>query len=329
MGVVFEDVRRVAFRPVEVPDPGPRDAVIRTRYSLISNGTESSFLRGERVGGETASRPGDRLPFPQVTGYQKVGVVEKAPAGSRMSPGQWAFSTVSKVGLPGQSLGGHVSIAVADIDQTYALPGGLDPVEAAGLVLTQVGYNCGARPPVKPGDAAVVIGDGMVGHWAAQTLRHRGASVVLVGKHRLRYERFTPGPGGAIIDLTATRNLRGAVHDACPGGVAILVDTVGDVPAVEELFPELKHDSHVVSAGFLGDRGRIDIQMLRQREATLHSPSGWSRDRMEKTLELVRAGALQVSPLITHRLPAEKAPEAFEMILRRKDDFLGILLEWP
>ena len=39
------------------------------------------------------------------------------------------------------------------------------------------GYNCGTRAPLAPGEAAVVIGDGLVGHWAAQTLAWCGAAV--------------------------------------------------------------------------------------------------------------------------------------------------------
>jgi 3-hydroxyethyl bacteriochlorophyllide a dehydrogenase len=326
--VVFEDVRRVSFREIDVPDPGPNDIVLRTKYSLISNGTEGSFLRGERVEGDTPARPGDKLPFPQVTGYQKVGIVERAPAGSGLEPGQWAHCTVSKVGFPNRPFGGHVSVSVADVGQVYALPKGFDPVEAAGLVLTQVGYNCGMRPALKAGDSAVVLGDGMVGLWAAATLQHRGAAVTLVGKHEHRYERFRLRPQDRIVDLNKTPELAAAIKKVCPSGIAALVDTVGCNDVIAALFEHFRHDSHVVSAGFLGTRGAIDIQMLRNRETTLHCPSGWTRERMEQTLSLLAAGVLRLTPLITHRLPAERAAEAFRMILDKQDGVLGILLEW-
>ena len=71
------------------------------------------------------------------------------------------------------------------------LPAGLDPVAYAGLVLTQVGFNCGSRSPVTPGSTAVVIGDGLVGQWAGQTLVQRGARVVMVGRHPDRLARFS------------------------------------------------------------------------------------------------------------------------------------------
>ena len=73
--VVFCAPNVVEFQQVTCPDPGPGDAVVRVIHSWISNGTEGSFLRGERIAGDTAYRPGDPLPFPMVAGYQKIGVV--------------------------------------------------------------------------------------------------------------------------------------------------------------------------------------------------------------------------------------------------------------
>ena len=168
----------------------------------------------------------------------------------------------------------------------------------------------------------------MVGLWSARTLQERGAGVVLVGKHPHRYHRLTLGRKDRVIDLTGTRDLAAAVREACPQGVDILVDSVGDNAAVKTLFPQFRRNSHIVSAGFLGHQGHIDIQMLRLRETTLHAPSGWTRDRMTMTLEWIASGRLKVGPLITHRMPAARAPEAFRMILEKKESFLGIVLEW-
>ena len=76
--VVFPGPNQVEVREVTCPDPGPGDVVVRVPHSWISNGTEGSFLRGERIAGDTAYREGDPWPFPIVAGYQKIGVVETA-----------------------------------------------------------------------------------------------------------------------------------------------------------------------------------------------------------------------------------------------------------
>src|SRR5262245_45011361 len=95
--VLFTGRNRVEYRVVETPDPGPNDVVVATRHSWISNGTEGSFLRGERVDGITPWEPGLALPFPMVPGYQKVGIVEAIGREVRgLREGQWVFVTVSR-----------------------------------------------------------------------------------------------------------------------------------------------------------------------------------------------------------------------------------------
>ena len=327
--VVATAPRTVEYAPVEVPDPGDEDVVIRVTHSWISNGTEGSFVRGERIQGDTPRREGDPLPFPIVTGYQKVGVVEwVCPGVKDISVGETVFATISKLkGDFFMPFGGHVSPAVTHRSQVWKIPDGVDPVAVSGLVLTQVGYNCGTFTPVEPGDPAVVVGDGLVGHWAAQTLRHRGARVLMTGKHDERLSLLKLGPHDRVVNITRENPVEAARRWA-PDGLRVLVDTVGSVPAIEAFIPLMRRRGDLVSAGFHGTSGRIDIQLMRAGELSLHAPSGWSKKKMDETLALIAQGALTTLPLITHRFPASRAAEAFRLILSRMEHVLGVILEW-
>jgi threonine dehydrogenase-like Zn-dependent dehydrogenase len=90
----------------------------------------------------------------------------------------------------------------------------------------------------------------------------------------------------------------------------------------------MKLNGHLVSAGFLGTTGMVDIQELRAQEITLHSPSGWTQQRMDDTLIGIQAGWLQTTSLITHKFPADKADQAWRMIMEKSEFFLGVVLEW-
>ena len=325
--VVFSARNRVEFRQIDVPDPSPGDVVVRTRFSWISNGTESSFLRGERTSGDVPFHPEDPPPFPRVPGYQKTGVVEWV--GSEVEdvcPGEWVFAATSRVSYGVTPMGGHVSPAVTPREQIWKLPQGLSPRAASALVLVQVGYNCGTRAPVEPGAIAVVVGDGLVGHWAAQTLAWRGARVVMIGHHDFRLGKLHV-PGARTVNSNETDPLE-SVSRLASEGVAVLVDSVGRVPLVEAFLPLMRRDAHIVSAGFCGAEGRIDIQKLRLGEITLHCPSGWRRQRMDTTLELLAEGTLDAASLVTHSFPASQAPAAWDLIINRREEFLGVVLEW-
>jgi 2-desacetyl-2-hydroxyethyl bacteriochlorophyllide A dehydrogenase len=224
-------------------------------------------------------------------------------------------------------MGGHVSPSVSPRGHIWKLPQDVDLLAFAGLVLAQVGYNCGTRAPVEVGAGAVVLGDGQVGQWAAQTLSWRGAEVAVVGHHEYRLARFANAAWRHAIH--AKRQARAqTVDDLFPQGIQVLVDTVGSISAVEELVPLIRRHGHIVSAGFYGTADRLSLQPLRAAELTVDLVSGWSRERMNHSRELIAAGHLETLPLITHRFPVSHAAEAWELIAEKSEPVLGVILEW-
>ncbi len=301
---------------------------MRVTHSWISNGTEGSYFRGERSDGDTPFRHGDPSPFPVVAGYQKIGVVERvgAEAGD-FEVGETVFATVGRVEGMHHWYAGHVSPSVSPRDHVWRLPPGIEPLAFAGLVLAQVGYNSGMRPPVAAGDAAVVIGDGMVGHWTAQTLASRGAQVTLVGRHDDRLRRFADWPGAQTVNAREEDWLS-RIRDRFPDGVHVAVDTVGSMAALDDIQQAMRRFGHLVSAGFYGTDDRMALQPPRYKELSVHLVSGWTRDRMDRTLEAVAAGTLQTLPLITPRFPVERAGDAWTLIESKTEPVLGVILEW-
>ncbi len=194
-------------------------------------------------------------------------------------------------------------------------------------MLAQVGYNAGMRPPVAPGDVAVVVGDGLVGQWTAQTLHARGAEVVLVGHHDARLARFAPETRAHRINAR-TEDWRAAVRARFPEGAHVGVDTVGRLAVMEGLQAVARRFGHLVSAGFYGPDDRLALQPPRYKELSIHLVSGWTRARLEQTLTAVADGTLQTLPLITHRFPVARAADAWALIESRRDDVLGVLLDW-
>lgn len=326
--VVAEQAGWVNLCEVRAPVPTDEDVVMRVSHSWISNGTEGSFVRGERIEGDKAWRPGDALPFPHVPGYQKCGIVESIGKNvSNVRPGDRVFASVSRVCDMFFDTGGHISPAVTHRSQVWVLPENVSEVAASCLVLLQVGYNCGMRPVITEGDYAVVFGDDMVGHWAAQTLSARGAHIALVGRHDERLNKYRLKDGDILINERRTSVLD-TVSKWADNGVQAVVDTVGSISAFESLYPVMRHNGHLVSAGFYGEEDKLCIQPMRTSELTLHTPAGWTTDRMRETLQWLAESKLETEHLITHRFPAAQADKAFQLILSRREQVLGVVLDW-
>ncbi len=330
--VVFTGPNQVRYQEVECPEPGPGEVVIDLHHSWISNGTEGSFLRGERLSGDVAWKPGDRCPFPMIAGYQKVGRVRSVGAAvAGLSPGDWVFASMSRVsGTTLDELAGHVSPSVCRAESVLPLPEGANPLAFSGLVLTQVGYNCGTRPPIGPGQLAVVLGDGLVGQWAGQTLARRGARVVMIGRHEDRLARFRPHGialrGGEGHGASAARGLgMGPVH--------VVIETTGDAGTLEAYRPLMARGGHMVIAGFYRPSGDVNLQealqTFRNHELSFDLVSGATPERLAETLKWVADGRLDTLGLITHRFPVEDAAKAWRLIESKAEPVLGVVLDWP
>lgn len=317
---------QVVLREVTIPDPGPQEVVVRAEYSSISTGTERWVITGQ------FHPPGGKpMPYPLVPGYQKAGVVEALGAEvTGLRVGQRVFATTAKLAdeevIAGW--GGHIEHSVLPQGEVIPLPEGLDPVKAAALVLTQVGYNGGSRPPVRQGDKALVIGDGLVGQWLAQMLRHRGARVVLVGRRPERLATAVQWSADLAVNVRQTPLAEVAGQEA-PGGFDIVADSIGTAESVAQVLGLVRRDGHLVLNGYYREGEHLlSIQQLHSREITAHAPAGWTRQRLEATLGLVEQGALHVRELMTHIMPVEKASEAYHLVLHKPEAFLGICLDW-
>lgn len=326
--VVFPRAHEVEYKSVTCPDPGPDDAVVEVTHSWISNGTEGSYLRGERIAGDTAFREGDPAPFPVVAGYQKIGTIGWVGDHIRdLQIGETVFAATGRVEGMFNPGGGQVSPSISSRDQIWKLPPQPEPLAFAGMVLTQVGYNCGSRPRMQPGDAVAVLGDGMVGHWAAQTLSLRGAQVVLLGRHSDRLDLFSDRSCHYRVKEDKA-NLRECLENLNLPPLQVLVDTVGSLFHLQQLLPCMARGGQIVSAGFYGTDDLWSLQELRNQELSLHSVSGWTRPRMNETLKLIASGQLQTLPLITHHFPVQDAPAAWHLIQTKAEPCLGVILDW-
>lgn len=330
--VVFTGPRQVAFQKITSPEPGPEDVVVEVHHSWISNGTEGSFLRGERISGDVAWQPGDPAPFPLVAGYQKVGrVLSVGAAVKQFAPGDWVFASMSKVcGMFDNQFAGHVSPSVCDQGAVLRLPAGVDPVAFSGLVLAQVGYNCGTRSPIKPGQVAIVMGDGLVGQWAGQTLAQQGAKVVMVGRHADRLGRFARY--GATVPSGSDHGVA-AVRELGWGPVQVFVETAGSAQGLREYLPLMARGGHMVIAGFYPSAGDVNLQttlqQFRHSEISFDLASGATAERLVATLEWVAAGKLDTLGCLTHRFPVAEAAAAWALIESKREPVLGVVLDWP
>lgn len=287
------------LRTLTVPDPGPGEVLVRTRYSGISRGTETLVFQGRvpvrQYAAMRAPFQEGEFPGPVKYGYLNVGVVEQGP----------------------DELVGRTVFCLYPHQTCYVVPAGAvtpvpDEVPArravlAGTVETAVNALWDAAPLV--GDRITVLGAGMVGCAVAGILaRFPGTHVELVDIDEdravvaaaLGVEFATPGEaaGGRdlVVHASATSDgLQRSLDLLAPEGTVVELSWYGDRPV------------HL----FLGGSFHSGRLTVRSSQVGTVSPARSARrgfaDRLALALDLLRDPAFDA--LITGESPFPELPD--------------------
>lgn len=324
--VVFTGVNQVAVEEVPLAELRPSDVMVQVEYTHVSTGTERWSLIGRmHAPGEPAP------PFPFVPGYQAAGVVtQTGPDVRGVAPGDRVFSAGGRLAeaLPGLCWGGHMGHHVTDCQNVIKLPDAVSTREASGLLLAQVGFNGATQPRVSKGDVVAIIGDGLVGQYAGQVFRHRGARVILSGHHDERLRIASLCAADEVVNSRG-EDFAQYVRERCPDGVQIAAESASKNELIRMAIDLLEYNGQLVLLGYYPEgECMIDIHWVRARETTVYCPNSSTRQRMEHTLRLIEQDQMKVDELITHELSFTDAPGAYQMILDKSEEFLGVVFRW-
>jgi threonine dehydrogenase-like Zn-dependent dehydrogenase len=89
-----------------------------------------------------------------------------------------------------------------------------------------------------------------------------------------------------------------------------------------------RHGQLVLNGYYPPDESMIDWHWLRRKEITLYCPDSRNRERLDATLRLIQEGRIRVQELVTHRVDAASASEAYAMLLDPAAQFLGVVIDW-
>lgn len=329
--VVLTGRRRVEVEARPAPAPGPGEVLVRTHASLLSTGTELTLYRGDGPPGSVWDR---MAAVPRRMGYSNVGTV--VAVGPGVDAG-W-------VGRVAHNHGAHQALTLAPAAKLAALPGGLDEAPATAASLGKVAMNGLRRGGATWGETLAVVGLGLLGHLAVRLGLALGArAVVAVERVPFRLGLLPDDP--RVVALRGRpQDLVGAVAEATGGRMAdLVVEATGNPEAIPGAPGLVRDQGRVVMLSSPRGPSTFDFHDLCNRRSLAligahgasHPPPGagdlpWTSARHgELFLAWLASGRLSASELITHRLPFDRAPEAYALLDLQSDTAMGVLLEWP
>lgn len=360
---------KTVVEEVPVPVVKPGMVLVRTAASLVSAGTERMVVdfASKNLIGKAASRPDlvrqvinkamreglipsieaafNKLDQPMPLGYSSAGTVVE------IGEDVMDFKTGDRVACAGGGYAVHAEYNLVPVNLVSRLPEAVDFGSAAFTTLGAIALHGFRLASPQLGEKVCVIGLGLLGLLAAQVARAAGCSVfgVDLSEDRIALAQkmgFSAAHRTSCVDMVAgLTNGLGFDH------VLICADTNSNDPV--ELAGEITRDrATVVAIGAVGMEiprkryyekelefkisrsygpGRYDPEY---EEGGIDYPLGyvrWTEGRnLQAFVDLMAAGKVDVHPLITHRIPIEAAPRAYDLISGDLNEpFLGVLLTYP
>ncbi|MBI2425321.1 MAG: zinc-binding alcohol dehydrogenase [Candidatus Hydrogenedentes bacterium] len=320
IGIEYPEANRIQFKDIGAPpEPGPAEILIRTEYSGVTNGTERHALVGEHFW---------KGVFPSAHGYQHVGIVEQAGAeaagfsvGDRVFFGHYVGHRAWNVV--------HVGTAKEPNYKDHLcckIPATVSARDCALFGVAGVALRGIRRMRVGVGDRVWIVGQGLIGQFAAQCARAAGAHVVASDINAKR------------LALTAAHSAHVALNagDAdffarikAEGPFTHIIDTSGVPSLFADLF-EHKLVSHRTVIGLLAVRMETVFNwgLLHIPEASIEVSCHFSVDELRVLMQLLEQGQIRVAPLITHEVSIDAALPVYELLRDAPGEPLGIVFAW-
>ena len=343
-GVTLPGDSTVAFADVEVPAPGHGQVLLRMRASSICGsdiraiyrehlGTGPERYRGVIAGHEPcgevvevgpgcrARRPGEHVVVYHIAGCGICGECRHGYAISCESEHRAAYGW--------QRDGGHAPYLLAEEASCVALPEPLTFVDGA-LVACGFGtaYEALLRLGVSGRDRLLVTGCGPVGLAAAMLGRALGAELVIGTE--LPGERLRHAAESGLFDavIEAGEGAEAEVLRRTGGrGCEASIDCSGAAPA---RLLALACTRRWGRCAFVGEGGTVSFdvsELLIHKQITLLGSWVTSLRAMEELVGFLARRGLHPEETVTHRLPLERAAEAYALADRGEAGKVALVWE--
>lgn len=305
--VVLEEPKRLGLDRLDVNPPSAADIVVETRWSGISTGTERLLWKGTMP-------PFPGLGYPLVPGYETVGEVIESGSGSRLSVGDTVFVPGASCYKEARGLfGGASSLLVTSSERAIRID---EDYKDAGVLmaLAATAYHaiCADGTPKHPD---LIVGHGVLGRLLART------SIALGGEPPMVWEtnedRQTGALGYAVLDPEndERRDYRN------------IYDVSGDASLIDSLIGRLAPGGEIVLAGFYEARPSFAFPPAFMKEARFRVSAEWRPDDLIAVRGLIEEEKLLLAELITHRVGAGDASQAYETAFN-DPSCLKMILDW-
>lgn len=343
--IVYKAPGEVGVDTVELGPCGDHEILCETIYSFVSPGTE---LRNLSKFNES---------FPCIPGYAYVGrIIEVGCAAKGWHVGELISGRNQPDHLNPAGIacvyGGHTShhrCVVTGNCSPVKLPVGANPYDYAAVEVAAISWHGVSMASPRPGERAIVIGQGLIGSFAAKWLLNLGLQVVVVDMNEERLEKARQmGVTGAV--LAKEPDVRERILSYFENGADLVVEASATIPGctlaaslmkrnLEETEDQSYHLPELSAGGgkwprlvYLAtytDTVTTHPAGLAEREGvTVFRPSDRKVGDRQAVVDFIRRGLLRTSDFVEEVTPVDQAREAYANLRLHPGKQSGVIFQW-
>jgi (R,R)-butanediol dehydrogenase/meso-butanediol dehydrogenase/diacetyl reductase len=267
--------------------------------------------------GVTALRPGDRV---TVNPCLVCGECRWCRSGRR--------NHCAKLATVGLSRDGALAPLVAvPAYGCHALPPEVSDEEGAAVEPLSVAVHACRRARLAPGERVAVVGAGPVGLLVLQVARARGARWVVVVEPRTERRELARALGADEVIDPGSVDAGRVIADLTDGERAeVVFECVGSPAAFAAAVRASGKCGRIVLVGLLPDPVPLNALQILAHEKEIVGSSAYV-DEFPEAIELLARRRVRVGPLLTGRVPLERAvADGLEALLRPEAGHVKILV---
>lgn len=332
--IIFTKINTAELCDVPVYEPGDGQVLVKMAYTAISRGTERANITGDPnisiFDGGAAT-----VHFPRALGYSGSGIVEKTGAGVR------GVKVGDRVAVLNSQHRGYCTV-----HGNQVIPIRYDDVsleEAAFAYICTFPLAAVRKTRVELGEAAIVMGQGILGAMAVQFLHAAGAYPVIAADPVPSRRDFALTIGADLALDPTDADFAAQVKESTQGGCNAAIEVSGQGKALDTVLDCMAKYGRVALLGCTRDPN-FTIDYYRKihgpgitligahtlaRPDTESHPGWWThRDDMRATLALQHGGRIHIDRILSEIHDPTEAQSVYDRVIGERDFPQGVLFRW-
>ncbi|SDX99125.1 2-desacetyl-2-hydroxyethyl bacteriochlorophyllide A dehydrogenase [Evansella caseinilytica] len=324
---IYQGTRQLEVAEVAVPSIAMDEALIKMSYAGIC-GTDMMIYSGLHP----------RASAPLIMGHEFSGVIEKINTTETLTVGdRVAVNPLTscgkcvpcKTGLHhicdnlrylGIDLdGGFARYVKVPVGNLYKLPDSISDMNASLIEPLAVAIHTVRRSKLKVADTAVILGAGPIGLLIGLIAKRAGAAKVMisdVSRFRLKIaEAYELEP----VDATKEDIVKVVKESTNGVGADVVFEVAGNQMTANQMIEAIRTQGEIVVVSVYKKSPEINLAKMHFRELSLTTTRCFTSEDFQKALSMLSQGEIDLSGLVSHKLPLDQFEEGFKLMVASTD----------